>query len=116
VALGGVAVNDAIVLVSFINNLRADGMDTKKAVVQAGRLRLRPIMLTSITTIAGLTPMAIGLGGMSLTWAPLANTILWGLALGTMLTIFLVPAAYVILVDDIAGRLLPRSVRSRANE
>ncbi len=116
VALGGVAVNDAIVLVSFINNLRADGMETKKAVVQAGRLRLRPIMLTSITTIAGLTPMAIGLGGMSLTWAPLANTILWGLALGTFLTIFLVPAAYVILVDDIAGRLFPRSARIRADE
>ncbi|MCP4678552.1 MAG: efflux RND transporter permease subunit, partial [Deltaproteobacteria bacterium] len=56
VALAGVAVNDAIVLVSFINNLRAEGMNTKEAVVQAGRLRLRPIMLTSITTIAGLTP------------------------------------------------------------
>jgi multidrug efflux pump subunit AcrB len=103
VALAGVAVNDAIVLLAFTNNLRREGASAKEAVVQAGKLRLRAIILTSITTIAGLVPMAIGLGGMSLTWGPLANTIVWGLAVGTFLTIFLVPAAYIIIVEDIPG-------------
>jgi multidrug efflux pump subunit AcrB len=105
VALAGIAVNDAIVLISFVNNLRAEGVPVKEAVIQAGRLRLRPILLTSFTTIAGLTPMAIGLGGMSLTWAPLANTIVWGLTVSTLLTIFIIPAAYTIVVGDLAGGL-----------
>ncbi len=100
VALAGVAVNDAIVLISFANNLRREGLDTREAVVKAAVLRLRPIILTSVTTIAGLVPMAIGLGGMSLTWSPLANTIVWGLSVGTFLTLFLVPAAYVIIVGN----------------
>jgi multidrug efflux pump len=103
VALGGVAVNDAIVLVSFTNNLKSEGLSPIEAVVKAGRLRLRPIMLTSVTTIAGLLPMAIGLGGMSLTWGPLANTMVWGLAFGTTLMVFMIPAVYIILVEDIGG-------------
>ncbi len=115
IALAGIAVNDAIVLISFINNLRAEGVPVKEAVIQAGRLRLRPILLTSITTIAGLTPMAIGLGGMSLTWAPLANTIVWGLTVSTMLTIFIIPAAYTILVDDFAGALQRRFGNNDSN-
>ncbi len=88
--------------------LIAEGVDIKQAAITGGRMRLRPIMLTSITTIAGLVPMAIGLGGMSLTWSPLANTIVWGLAFGTILTIFLVPAAYVIIVGDIVGGMKRR--------
>jgi multidrug efflux pump subunit AcrB len=107
IALAGVAVNDAIVLIAFVNNLRAEGVAAVEAVVRAGRMRLRPIILTSVTTIAGLVPMAVGLGGYSLTWAPLANTIVWGLAVGTFLTVFLIPAAYLI-VDDVAGRVFRR--------
>ena len=103
VALAGVAVNDAIVLVTFVNNEKRSGKPPFEALVQAGRLRLRPIMLTTITTIAGLTPMATGLGGASLTWSPLANTIAWGLGVGTMLTIFMIPALYMILIEDIPG-------------
>ena len=106
VALAGVAVNDAIVLISFVNNLRREGMPIKEAVIKAGKLRLRAIILTSVTTVAGLVPMAVGLGGMSLTWSPLANTIVWGLLVGTFLTIFLVPASYVILEHDIKTILL----------
>jgi multidrug efflux pump len=112
VALAGIAVNDAIVLLSFINDLKAQGMNPREAVIQAGRLRLRPIILTSITTIAGLVPMAVGLGGMSLTWGPLANTVVWGLAVGTTLMIFLIPGAYVIVVEDIVGGLFRRGSRS----
>ena len=76
--------------------------------VQAGCMRLRPIILTSLTTIAGLLPMAMGLGGMSLTWGPLANTIVWGLAVGTLLTLFLIPAVYLVLVHDIGGKFRRR--------
>jgi multidrug efflux pump len=104
IALAGIAVNDAIVLITFINNNRAAGMEAIEAVVTAARQRLRPIILTSVTTIAGLVPMAIGLGGKSLTWSPLANTIMWGLAVSTLLTLFLIPAAYTVIVGDIADR------------
>ncbi len=103
VALAGVAVNDAIVLMSFVNSERARGIPAKDAVIAAGRLRLRPILLTSLTTIGGLLPMALGIGGASLTWSPMANTIAWGLGVGTLLTLFMIPAVYLILVDDIPG-------------
>ncbi|MBW2609994.1 MAG: efflux RND transporter permease subunit [Deltaproteobacteria bacterium] len=103
VALAGIAVNDAIVLISFINNAKAGGMSGYDAVIEAGKLRLRPILLTSLTTIAGLLPMALEIGGASLTWSPLANTIIWGLTLGTLLTLFMIPALYVIIIEDIGG-------------
>jgi multidrug efflux pump subunit AcrB len=105
VALAGVAVNDAIVLISFANRAKAEGIEPEEAIIQAGCLRLRPIILTSLTTIAGLLPMAMGLGGTSLTWSPLANTIVWGLAVGTLLTLFLIPAVYLLLVHDLRGGL-----------
>ena len=103
VALAGVVVNDSIVLVDFINKARTRGMPKWRAIITGGRLRLRPILLTSITTIFGLLPMATGLGGKSATWAPLANTIVWGLAASTFLTLFVIPSLYTI-VDDIARK------------
>jgi multidrug efflux pump subunit AcrB len=104
VALAGVVVNDSIVLIDFINKARERGMEKWKAIISGGRLRLRPIILTSVTTIFGLLPMAIGLGGKSETWAPLANTIAWGLAAATFLTLFVIPCLYAI-VDDIGRKL-----------
>lgn len=102
VALAGIAVNDAIVLISFINNARGRGADKYASVMEAGMLRLRPIILTSVTTIGGLLPMALGLGGHSENWAPLANTIIWGLLFATILTLLIIPAVYTIIVDDLA--------------
>jgi multidrug efflux pump subunit AcrB len=116
VALAGIAVNDAIVLISFINNAKARGVPPHDAVVEAGRTRLRPVILTSVTTIAGLLPMALGLGGMSQTWSPMANTIVWGLSVATALTLFMIPAVYVILVEDVAGGLRRRLVGREADE
>ena len=72
---------------------------------------MRPILLTSITTIAGLLPMAIGLGGQSAMWTPMANTIIWGLAMATLLTLFIIPALYAI-VDD----LTPKRFRMKKAE
>jgi len=104
VALAGIVVNDAIVLIDFMNNRRAGKQTTVyqywKSIVSAGRLRLRPIILTSLTTISGLLPMAFGIGGISEMWAPLANVILFGLLVSTLLTLFAIPC-FIAVLDDI---------------
>ena len=100
VALAGIVVNDSIVLVEFINRQRAVGVSKWRAILNAGRTRLRPILLTSITTVSGLLPMALGIGGKSAMWMPMASTIVWGLSVATVLTLFVIPAFYAI-VDDI---------------
>lgn len=102
VALAGICVNDSIVLISFINSLRRKGIATTQAVLEGAAVRLRPIILTSVTTIGGLTPMAIGLGGRSDTWAPMALTIIFGLFFSTVGTLIVIPCFYGIL-DDITG-------------
>jgi multidrug efflux pump subunit AcrB len=99
VALAGVAVNDSLVFISFINDARARGIRRWRSILQAGKFRLRPILLTTITTVFGLLPMAIGIGGKSDVWGPLANVMVWGLSVGTLLTLFLVPCLYAILGD-----------------
>jgi multidrug efflux pump len=103
VALAGIVVNDAIVMISFVNNRRVkEGMTVYRfwrSIVDSGRLRLRPIILTSLTTIFGLTPMAFGIGGQSEIWSPLANVILFGLLVSTVLTLFIIPSFLAILDD-----------------
>jgi multidrug efflux pump subunit AcrB len=111
VALAGIVVNDSIVLIDFINMRRRAGVSKWRAIIEGGRLRMRPILLTTITTIAGLLPMAIGLGGQSEMWMPLANTIVWGLAMSTLLTLFIIPALYAI-IDD----LTPKRLRIKKEE
>jgi multidrug efflux pump subunit AcrB len=103
VALTGISVNDSIVLISFINALRRGGKTTAEAVVEACQVRLRPIILTSVTTIGGLLPMALGIGGKSEVWAPMASTIIFGLFFSTVGTLLVIPCIYGIL-DDIMAR------------
>ena len=103
VALAGVVVNDSIVLVDFVKRARASGVTRWESIVQAGCMRLRPILLTSITTILGVLPLAMGWGGVSLTWGPMAASLAWGLAFATILTLFVIPALFAI-VDDIWAR------------
>ncbi|MBD3225021.1 MAG: hypothetical protein GF313_09845 [Caldithrix sp.] len=104
VALAGIVVNDAIIMMDFMNNRRAGkqttGMQYWRSIVNSGRLRLRPIILTSVTTISGLVPMAFGIGGISLMWSPLANVILFGMLVSTLLTLFVVPT-FMAILDDI---------------
>nr|MBC8228245.1 efflux RND transporter permease subunit [bacterium] len=111
VALAGIVVNDSIVLIDFINMRRRAGVRKWRAIMEGGRLRLRPILLTTITTIVGLFPMAIGLGGQSEMWMPLANTIIWGLGMATLLTLFVVPALYAI-----SDELTPKRFRVKEEE
>jgi multidrug efflux pump subunit AcrB len=100
VALAGIAVNDTIVLITFANENRRKGdMATSEAVVDAAVTRLRPIILTSLTTIAGLIPTAIGLGGTSVVWGPMASTIIFGLVFSTITTLVVVPSFYGVFYD-----------------
>jgi multidrug efflux pump subunit AcrB len=99
VALAGIAVNDAIVLISFINQLRADGMPIGEAVRTAAGTRLRPIILTSLTTIVGLLPTALGIGGTSVVWGPMASTIIFGLLFSTVTALVIIPSLYGKLYD-----------------
>ncbi len=104
VALIGIAVNDSIVLISFVNSLRKKGMSTADAVIEGAKTRLRPIILTSVTTIGGLLPMALALGNGDELWAAMASTIMFGLIFSTMGTLLVIPCAYGIL-DDITSKL-----------
>ncbi len=100
VALAGIAVNDAIVLISFINDLRKEGKSVAEAIVEAAGTRIRPILLTSLTTIAGLLPTAIGIGGYSVVWSPMASTIMVGLVFSTLSALFVLPLLYATFYKD----------------
>ncbi|MDP8257608.1 MAG: efflux RND transporter permease subunit [Candidatus Alcyoniella australis] len=97
IALAGVVVNDSLVLVDFANVRKRAGMAINEAVADAGAQRMRPILMTTFTTIAGLMPMACGLGGEGLMWKPMAICMIWGLAFATLLTLFVIPCAYSLL-------------------
>jgi len=98
VMLAGIVVNNAIVLVDAVNRLRReDGLPKHEALVRAGQDRLRPILMTSATTICGLLPMALGLGEGAELRAPLAVTVIGGLAVGTVLTLVVIPVVYSLL-------------------
>jgi multidrug efflux pump subunit AcrB len=94
VALAGIAVNAAIVLISAANDRLVNGMSVLHATLYAARRRVIPILITSLTTIAGLFSLATGLGGQSLIWGPVATAIVWGLAFSTALTLVVVPLLY----------------------
>ena len=94
VMLAGIVVNNAIVLVDAINQRRRAGMGKTEALIQAGSDRLRPILMTSATTILGLLPMAIGLGEGAELRSPLAITVIGGLSVATLLTLVIIPVVY----------------------
>jgi HAE1 family hydrophobic/amphiphilic exporter-1 len=110
IILVGVVVNNAIVLIDHINHLRGQGMSRNEAIVTGGRHRLRPILMTALTTILGLTPMVAPLifpswlgspEGWAGNWAPVGLVILGGLTTSTFLTLVIIPTIYS-LVDDFA--------------
>ena len=102
VALAGIAVNDAIVLISFINEERSRGESVSAAVLSAAGVRMRPILLTSVTTIAGLLPTAFGLGGRSVVWGPMASTIIFGLIFSTLTALLVIPLLYGLFYDRVS--------------
>lgn len=94
IALLGIAVNDAIVKVDTIRRLRGDGMSGREAILEASKLRFRPIIMTTVTTVLAMVPMALGLGTGEQIQRPLAITIIGGLSIATFLTLFLTPVVY----------------------
>ncbi len=106
ISLAGVVVNNAIVLIDYINQLRREGLPLEEALVRAGTVRFRPVLLTAVTTILGLLPMAVGvsfdfrslsweIGGESAEWwGPMAVAVIFGLAVATLLTLVVVPVLY----------------------
>ncbi|MGI2115969.1 efflux RND transporter permease subunit [Shewanella frigidimarina] len=94
IMLAGIVVNNAIVLVDRINQLRQEGIDKLTAINDAAQSRLRPIMMTTLTTTLGLLPMAIGIGDGSEVRAPMAITVIFGLSMSTLLTLLVIPALY----------------------
>jgi len=104
IMLAGIVVSNAILLVDYINTLRRrDGMELREAVELGGRTRLRPILMTSIATMLGLVPMAIGIGEGGELQAPLARVVIGGLLTSTMVTLVLVPAVYTVFEEGLSG-------------
>jgi HAE1 family hydrophobic/amphiphilic exporter-1 len=118
VGLAGIVVNDSLVLIDFVNREHGRGTPPLEAVRLASRKRFRPILLTTVTTVTGLTPMALGLTGYSRVFGPFATAIVFGLSMASLLTLFVVPTLYLSLEDLKAGlrRRLGRRRFGRAPE
>jgi multidrug efflux pump subunit AcrB len=102
-SLGGIVINNAIILVDFIESNLEDGQNLKDAVALAGRVRMRPIILTSLTTIGGLLPLSLFGGAL---FSPMTNGMIFGLIVSTGLTLFVIPSLYVLMVEQ-AGMRVP---------
>ena len=107
IMLAGIVVNNAIVLIDYINILRRRGMAMTEAVIEAGAVRLRPILMTTATTVLGLAPMALGLGDGAEIRTPMALAVIGGLVTSTLLTLIVIPSIYAI-VDRFSARITGR--------
>ncbi len=92
--LAGIVVNNGIVFVSYVNQLREEGMEQKEALVTAGTTRIRPILMTALTTILAMSTMALGLGSGAEMMQPMAVVTIGGLTYATLLTLLVVPVLY----------------------
>ncbi len=116
IMLAGIVVNNAIVLVDYTGQLKARGMSTAEALAMAGQVRLRPILMTTLTTMLGLMPMALGMGDGAEIRAPLAITVIAGLGLSTLLTLVVIPTLYA-GVDGLMGHTdLGRTMAQRLDD
>lgn len=114
IALAGIAVNAAIVLIDAANTRLADGMGLLHATLYAARRRVVPILITTTTTIGGLFSLAVGLGGHSLIWGPMASSLVWGLMVATTLTLLTMPLLFRLAMEigpSVRHRLLRRPMR-----
>lgn len=110
IMLAGIVVNNGIVLVDYINLLRSEGKSVSEAIVIAGPVRLRPILMTTLTTVLGLIPLALGIGEGAEMQAPMAIVVIGGLTLSTVLTLVFIPTVYII-IEDFSSK-----VKSKFNE
>ncbi|MGQ9695113.1 MAG: efflux RND transporter permease subunit [Thermodesulfobacteriota bacterium] len=106
IMMAGIVVSNGILLVDYTNRLRSRGLEIKEAIIQGGRTRLRPILMTTLSTILGLTPMAIGLGEGAESNAPMAIAVIGGLSVSTCLTLLFIPSLYAIFETRFKRRLM----------
>jgi multidrug efflux pump subunit AcrB len=99
IMLAGIATSNSILIVEFAHRLMEEGLPVRGAVAKACRVRLRPILMTTLATIIGLLPMALKLGEGSESYAPLARALVGGLTVSTLLTVFIVPAGFCLAYD-----------------
>lgn len=109
VLLIGIVVKNAIVLVDFINLMRGRGLDLYEAITVSGRSRLRPVLMTSATTILGMFPLALGIGSGSELWSPMGVAVIGGLVFSTFVTLVLVPVVYAVFVKRVERRMKSRA-------
>lgn len=110
IILSGIVVNNGIVLIDYINTLRKQGKDRYDAIVAAGPVRLRPILMTTLTTILGLIPLSLGIGEGAELIAPIGSVVIGGLSLATILTLVVVPVMYTLL-DDLSIKTKKRFLK-----
>ncbi len=103
ILLVGIAVNDSIIFVDAINKLKARGMTRRQAILEAGRRRIRPILMTSATTVLALLPLTLGFGEGAALRSPMALAVIGGLVTSTMLTLLVIPCVYSLL-DRVGGK------------
>ncbi len=114
IMLVGIVVNNGIVLVDYINQLRDRGMELFEAILEAGSVRMRPVLMTALTTILAMLPMALGLGESGESWAPMARSVMGGMAVATLLTLVIVPVIYASVEESNAKRKAKRKARKEA--
>ncbi len=127
IALAGIVVNNGIILIDYIIELRNKGLAKKEAIITAGRTRLRPVLLTAVTTILGLVPITTGINidfkklsiqlgsDSSAYWGPMGSAVIFGLSVATVLTLIVVPSLYYVL-DDWAQRFHDRRLKQEKEE
>ena len=116
ILLGGIVVNNGIVLIDVLKRRRAEGRGLVEAALEAGRTRVRPILMTALTTIFGMVPLALGIGDGAETWAPMARAVIGGMVVSTLLTLFVIPCLYVALRTRLDRRKASRSARAEERE
>lgn len=104
ILLAGVVVNNGIVLIDVLKTRRLEGKDLVEAAKEAGRSRLRPILMTTLTTVLGMVPLAVELGDGAEVWAPMARAVIGGMVLSTLLTLLVIPVSYVMLAGWVDRR------------
>ena len=115
ILLVGIVTKNGIVLVDYMNLLVERGSSVSEAVIAGGKSRLRPVLMTSLTTILGMLPMALGIGEGSETWQPMGIAVVGGLLVSTLMTLFIVPSLYAML-EGHHQRKLARKARLQAEE
>jgi len=115
ILLIGIVVNNGIVLIDFVNQLRQQGVERNEAILQAGPIRLRPILMTTLTTVLAIAPLAFGGGSGNESMAPMAIVVMFGLTFSTMITLFLIPVVYT-LFDDWGRKLRGFRFRKRRSQ